>query len=227
MLPTNPYPFHGLSDTEVENSRTKNGANTSEDFANNAWWEALKDTVAEPMFILLVACTVIYFSLNELSEGFFMLGAILLVSAISFYQDSRSKKALASLKAYTKASAVVIRNNAVVEIASEALVLGDLVVASEGELIPTDGKLLQINDFSVNESILTGETFAVFKDIDSSENNQVFQGTLVQSGQGIFETTAIGKQTRLGKIGTSMAHIETEKTPLQRQIDSFVKKWLP
>ena len=223
-MPTNPYPFKGLSNAEVEASRQKNGNNAPQKSGNDAWWEALKDTVTEPMFLLLVACTVIYFSLNQLSEGFFMLGAIVLVSAISFYQDSRSKKALEALKAFTQASATVIRNNEIIELPSEELVAGDVVVVSEGELIPVDGKLLQIHDFSVNESILTGEAFVVYKEVGSSENNQVFQGSLVQSGQGVFETTTVGSQTRLGKIGASMEQIKVEKTPLQLQIDNFVKK---
>ena len=224
FMSTHPYPFQGLTDAQVEQSRRENGTNAPQDAANSAWWEALKETVTEPMFILLVACTVIYFSLNESAEGFFMLGAILVVSAISFYQDSRSKKALEALKSYTQASATVIRNNEVVELPSAEIVVGDVVVVSEGELIPADGKLLQIHDFSVNESILTGEAFAVHKELQTAENNQVFQGALVQSGQGVFETTAVGQHTRLGKIGTSLATIETEKTPLQLQIDQFVKR---
>ena len=224
LMPSHPYPFQGLTDAQVEQSRRENGTNSLQDTSNSAWWEALKETVTEPMFILLVACTVIYFSLNELSEGFFMLGAILVVSAISFYQDSRSKKALEALKSYTQASTTVIRNNEVVELPSSEVVVGDVVVVSEGELIPADGTLLQIHDFSVNESILTGEAFAVHKELQNAENNQVFQGALVQSGQGVFETTAVGQHTRLGKIGTSLATIETEKTPLQRQIDQFVKR---
>ncbi|MFN8348862.1 MAG: cation-translocating P-type ATPase [Spirosomataceae bacterium] len=223
-MASNPYPFRGLSAEEAEVSRQRNGSNAPGLPSNSAWWEALKETVTEPMFLLLTACTVIYFLLNELSEGFFMLGAILLVSAISFYQDSRSKKALAALKAFTQASATVIRNNEVVELPSEELVVGDVVVVSEGELVPADGKLLQIHDFSVNESILTGEAFVVYKEVDSADNNRIFQGSLVQSGQGVFEITAVGSQTRLGKIGTSMAQIESEKTPLQVQIDRFVKK---
>lgn len=224
LMPSHPYPFQGLTDAQVEQSRRENGTNSLQDTSNSAWWEALKETVTEPMFILLVACTVIYFSLNELSEGFFMLGAILVVSAISFYQDSRSKKALEALKSYTQASTTVIRNNEVVEFPSSEVVVGDVVVVSEGELIPADGTLLQIHDFSVNESILTGEAFAVHKELQNAENNQVFQGALVQSGQGVFETTAVGQHTRLGKIGTSLATIETEKTPLQLQIDQFVKR---
>jgi len=221
---TNPYPFRGLTTDETEESRRKNGSNAPQQKVDNAWWKALKDTVTEPMFLLLVACTVIYFLLNELSEGLFMLGAIVLVSAISFYQDSRSKKALEALKAFTQASATVIRNNEITDLPSEEIVVGDVVVASEGELIPTDGNLLQIHDFSVNESILTGEAFVVYKEVGSSENNRVFQGSLVQSGQCVFETTAVGPQTRLGKIGASMEQIGSEKTPLQLQIDNFVKK---
>jgi len=223
-MAVNPYPFQGLSDAEVEDSLDKNGNNALQNGANNVWWQALKETATEPMFLLLVACTVIYFSLGELSEGFFMLGAILLVSAISFYQDSRSKKALEALKAYTQSATTVIRNNQLIELPVDELVIGDTVVASEGELIPADGKLLQINDFSVNESLLTGEAFAIQKELNSDENGQVYRGSLVQSGQCVFEVTAVGKQSKLGQIGQSLSEIQSEKSPLQIQIENFVKK---
>lgn len=223
-MPANPYPFLGLNDAEVATSRQKSGVNSLEKKTNNAWLSSLKDVATEPMFLLLVACTVIYFSLGAFSEGFFMLGAIVLVSAISFYQDSKTKKALEALKAYTEASTMVIRNNEVVNLLSAEIVIGDFVVASEGELILADGIVRQVNDFSVNESILTGEAFAIQKEVNSPENNTVFHGSLVQSGACVFEVTAIGNETRLGKIGTSLDEIQVEKTPLQIQIDSFVKK---
>ncbi|MFN8355425.1 MAG: cation-translocating P-type ATPase [Spirosomataceae bacterium] len=220
----NPYPFKGLTTAEVTLARQRYGANQSEHQGKSPFWDAFKETVTEPMFLLLVTCTVIYFVLREFSEGFFMLGAIVLVSAISFYQDSRSKKALEALKAYSQAATTVIRDNELAEIPSDQIVPGDLVVVSEGELIPADGKVLQINDFSVNESILTGEAFAVYKEVGNADANQVYQGALVQSGQGVFEVTATGAATQLGRIGTSIADIETEKTPLQQQIERFVKK---
>jgi P-type Ca2+ transporter type 2C len=223
-MQSNPHPFTGLNDAEVSASRSKNGSNKLSQKTSNAWLQSLKETVSEPMFILLVVCTVIYFALGQHAEGFFMLGAILLVSAISFYQESRSKQAIEALKAYTVATATVIRNNQVVEIASADIVLGDTIVVSEGELFPADGEIVQLNDFTVNESILTGEAFAVNKDMNSPENSQVYQGTLTQSGQCIFKTTAIGEATRLNKIGASLDNIEIEKTPLQTQIDTFVKK---
>lgn len=61
------------------------------------------------------------------------------------------------------------------------------MVVSEGELIPTDGIVKQLNDFSVIESILTGESFSVTKNIDDPKENRVFSGTLAESGQCVFE----------------------------------------
>jgi Ca2+-transporting ATPase len=99
------------------------------------------------------------------------------------------------------------------------------VIVSEGELIPADGQVKQLNDFSVNESILTGESFSVTKDIRSEENNKVFSGTLAEAGQCVFEVTAVGEHTELGKLGKSIQAIRKEKSPLQKQIGVFVK-WM-
>uniref|UniRef100_A0A4W5LCN7 P-type Ca(2+) transporter n=1 Tax=Hucho hucho TaxID=62062 RepID=A0A4W5LCN7_9TELE len=74
----------------------------------------------------------------------------------------------------------VIRDGELVEIPSEEIVLGDCIQTEEGTFIPADGIIIQSNDFSINESILTGESLAAFKN-ENSENNTVFQGTIVAS----------------------------------------------
>lgn len=225
MTKTNPFPFRGLTAEEVTNSRKKFGSNKIETKSKSPFWHSLKDAVTEPMFILLVAAAIIYFILGEFSDAWFMSGAIILVSAISIYQDNRSQNALNSLKEFTQPHATVIRNNQVVHLLSEEIVVGDYVVVSEGELVPADGVIKQLNDFSVNESILTGESFSVTKDIDSKENNKLYKGTLAESGQCVFEVSAIGEQTQLGLLGKSIQSIQKEKTPLQKQISTFVK-WM-
>ena len=96
-------------------------------------------------------------------------------------------------------------------------------MVEEGSSIAADGKLVQSNDFSANESILTGEAMSVYKD-QSTEDNQIYQGTTVASGLAIATVTAIGGQTRLGKIGKSLEDIKEEKTPLELQVNNFVKK---
>jgi len=117
----------------------------------------------------------------------------------------------------------VIRNGETKEIRSEDLVIGDCLIVEEGSLITADGTILHSNDFSVNESILTGESLAVFKDKEA-EDKIIYSGTTVASGLAIAEITAIGNETKLGKIGTSLESITEEKTPLEIQIANFVKK---
>lgn len=221
--PNKAFPFTGLTDTEVNAARQQWGSNAGPEKDTNTFWPALKSAITEPMFLLLVAASVIYFVLGETSEGVFMLVAIILVSAISLYQDSRSRKALAALKAFTQAKAKVLRNNVLTEIPSAEIVMGDYVVSEEGTLIPADGLVVQANDFSVNESILTGESFSVTKTEEDAANNTVAQGTLVLSGLAVFKVTAIGNATQLGKIGKSIESIAEEKTPLQKQITGFVR----
>ena len=219
----NPFPFSGLDDTHVVESRRLHGSNTIDNQKSSIIWPALKDSVTEPMFILLVAAAVLYFILGELAEAIFMSCAILVVSAISFYQDSRSRKALAALKIYAQPRARVIRNNAIQTIPSEEIVIDDLIVSEEGTLLPADGRIIHSNDFAVNESIVTGEAYPVNKNAEDKGMQQVFSGTQVVSGLAVFRVTAIGERTVLGMIGKSVETIGDEKTPLQLQIAQFVK----
>jgi Ca2+-transporting ATPase len=219
----NPFPFTGLTDKEVVASSAKDGKNLSDAETKGTFWPALKDTITEPMFILLIATAIIYFVLRQYSEGLFMVVAIILVSGISSFQDSRSRKALEALKAFTKGRARLIRNNEVLELSADEVVVGDYVVAEEGALIVADGLVVRDNDFSVNESVLTGESFAVIKHNADAANNKVYQGTLAVSGLAVFKVTAVGHNTQFGKIGKSLEGIEYEKTPLQIQLDKFVR----
>ncbi|MBP6389805.1 MAG: cation-translocating P-type ATPase [Flavobacteriales bacterium] len=222
-MPANPFPFQGLSDAEVIAARTRHGRNTIDNKTGGAFWPAVKGAVLEPMFLLLLATSIIYFLLNERTEAYFMAGAILLVSAISIYQDSRSRKALAALRAFSEAQATVIRNNNVETVPVEDVVVGDHAVAEEGSLLAADGVIVQSNDFSVNESILTGEAFAVARNADDPELATVSKGTQAVSGLAVYRVTAVGKGTQLGKISTSLAAIEVPPTPLQQQITRFVR----
>ena len=217
------HSLQGLSKEEVIQSRKENGTNSLEHQDKNHFLASLIEMFKEPMFLLLLLATSIYFITREYSNGIFMLAAIVLVSAISLFQESKSRNAIEELKKLSQPKSKVIRNGEIIKIPSEEIVLGDLIQTEEGTFIPADGMILQSNDFSVNESILTGESLSVFKN-EKSENNLVFQGTIAASGLAICKVTAIGNQTQLGKIGKSIESIVEEKTPLQLQIRNFVKK---
>jgi Ca2+-transporting ATPase len=117
----------------------------------------------------------------------------------------------------------VIRDGNLLDIKSEDLVIGDSFLVEEGASINADGIIVHSNDFSVNESILTGESLPVNKD-KTQKDNLVYQGTTVVSGIAIATITAIGAKTKLGKIGKSLEDIKEEKTPLELQIINFAMK---
>jgi len=185
--------------------------------------DAIRSLAKEPMVVLLLAASIIYFISGKTGDGIFLSCAIVLVAAISLYQDNRSRNALEKLKHFSEPNSKVIRNGDLIEIKSDELVIGDYLMVEEGTSIAADGVIIRSNDFSVNESILTGESFSVFKDA-SKEDNEIFRGTTVASGLAIVTVTAVGNETKLGKIGKSLEDIEEEKTPLELQIFNFVKK---
>ena len=223
-MPINQFNIKGLYSEQVDLSRKKFGLNKLNYKKENTFLDVLVRIVKEPMTILLLVASTIYFISGETGNGIFMVVAILFIASISLYQDSRSKNALEKLKDLSQPHCKVIRNGTLEEIKSEELVVGDFLLLEEGTSITADGTIVHSNDFSVNESILTGESLAVFKDKDK-EDKFIYSGTIVASGLAIAEISAIGNETRLGKIGKSLESISEEKTPLEIQVSNFVK-WM-
>lgn len=215
--------FSGLNAQQVEESRAVHGLNRIEPDQETGLKSLMKGIIQEPMVLLLIAASTIYFLHGDTAEGLFLMVAILLVTSISIYQESRSKKALNALKNVTQPKAKVIRDREVLETRTEDVVVGDYLIAEEGSLIAADGIIVQANDFTVNESVLTGESLPVSRDT-SAGNNLVYQGTFVVSGLAICKVTRIGLQTKVGQIGKAIVEIKRGRSPLQNQIASFVGK---
>lgn len=215
--------IQGLSDEQVLLSRMNSGENRLLLQSENEFSKGLKALIKEPMVLLLFAASFIYFLSGNIADGIFLSSAIVIVAAISIYQDSRSRNAINKLKDLTQPVARVYRNGTLISINTNELVPGDSLVTEEGTYVQADGIIIQSNDFSVDESILTGESLPVFKE-SGSENNRVYQGTTVVTGLAISTVTATGNSTRLGMIGKSLVDIKIEKTPLEIQIGKFVRK---
>ncbi|MFB9990403.1 DUF6544 family protein [Deinococcus oregonensis] len=180
-------------------------------------WRTVKEIGTEPMFLLLlVACTV-YFSLNQVTEGLTLVVAPVLVAGISVYQSLCSDHTLRALCDLTQPRVQVWRSGALVRRPAEDLVVGDVVLVKEGERVSADGQVLRSNNFSVDESLLTGASIAVTKNC-----GEQVAGTTASTGQVVLQVTATGQHTELGRIGQSLKARQPEKTPLQRQINQFV-----
>ncbi len=222
-MPENHFDIQGLTNKQVILAREKFGQNKLEYKKENSFFDTVKRIVKDPMMILLLVASSIYFISGKTGDGIFLTVAIAFQTSISLYQYSRSKNALEKLKDFSQPNCKVIRDGNVEEIKNEDLVVGDSLIIEEGTSITADGCIVHSNDFSVNESILTGESFAVFKD-KTKEDKFIYSGTTVTSGLAIATITAVGNKTKLGKIGTSLESIREERTPLEIQIANFVKK---
>ncbi|WP_026898798.1 cation-translocating P-type ATPase [Daejeonella oryzae] len=215
--------IQGLSDQQVNELREKYGENIFHADSSGRFIHIIWDIIKEPMFILLAIACSLYFILNQPEEGFLMLLAMIFVSAISFYQEVKSSNALKALKQYTEPKVRVIRNAEELTISSQELVPGDIILLEEGMNIPADAVILEENDFTVNESIITGESLPADKE-ETEGKNLLYQGTTINSGKCTAKVTTTGNNTVLGKLGKSLGSYNPPKTMLQQQINVFVRR---
>lgn len=214
--------WQGLDDSQVREQRRLFGQNTLPTSPHSTHIRLFRETVTEPMFLLLLLTVVIYFIIGEYREMVILLVALIIVSSISFFQQWRSASALKTLQDLTEPKTSVWRNRQRLAIPVEEVVVGDAIMVEEGVIVPADGILVEAFDLSVNESMLTGESLPVLKDIEKSKH--VYRGTMVISGYGVFRVTEVGAKTLFGQIGKSLQIITQPSTPLQRQIKRFVQR---
>lgn len=178
----------------------------------------------EPMFVLLLVCSIIYLLLGDYTEGIMLSASILIIIFITFYQYQKTERAIESLRQLSSPKATVIRNGQTVKIPGREIVIGDIVLIHEGDRIPADGILMEGTNLAVDESMLTGESIPVLKDAKATEGNaKLFSGTLVVQGSGKLEVNAIGIHTEFGKIGKSLQQIVQDPTRLQKEMKVLIR----
>lgn len=217
----------GLSDAEVEASRAKYGVNEIEQKRKLNLIQRILHIFAEPMFLLLIITASIYFILGEVNDGLIMLVCVFFVIGIEFFQEQKTDKALEALNTLSSINIHVIRNGKRVTVDSKDLVVGDIVLLEEGDKIPADGVILELQGLGVNESALTGESEVVYKKLkaDSDEHyklNMCYAGCDVTNGTATIMVSAVGRNTEYGKIGNELAKIKRVKTPLEKQIKKLI-----
>lgn len=193
------------------------------------------EVVRQPMLLLLLGAGAVNFLLSEPLDAAILMSFVVAVIAISIYQEHRTENALAALRDLSSPRALVVRDAQRLRIAGREVVRGDVVLLAEGDRVPADAVLVDSVNLSVDESALTGESVPVRKaaaGLQAAADQMgrpggegtpwVFSGTLVVKGHGISVVRGTGGGTELGRIGTALRTIESEPTPLQREIDRLV-----
>jgi Ca2+-transporting ATPase len=184
------------------------------------------EVIKEPMFLLLISCGILYMILGDYKEGIILLSAIFIIIFITFYQYQKTEKALDALKKLSSPRALVIRDGKEIRIPGREVVTDDIIIINEGDRIPADAVLLDSLNISVDESLLTGESVPVVKNVQLDEANtqvMLFSGTLVVQGKVIAKVLSTGTKTQFGKIGISLQSIEQDETRLQKEMKVLIR----
>eukprot|EP00727_Mastigamoeba_balamuthi_P012244 m51a1_g7642 putative cation transport atpase (933) ;mRNA; f:366579-369638 len=226
--------FPGLSEEEARVAFERDGPNELEQQKPRTVFSIVWDVVREPMFLLLLSCSVVTFALKDYEEGSMLLAFVLFIIGITIYQERKTERALDALKNLSAPRAQIIRGGKQMTVAGREVVLGDTVILKEGDRVAADLVLAWSMNVSADESLLTGECVPVRKHTGDlgvmeplgrpggDDQPSCFSGSVIVSGKGVGIVRATGRNTMLGQIGKSLSTLETEKTPLEKEVRRLV-----
>lgn len=223
----------GLSNRQVAKREKFFGINALPDRKKISIWQLLIDQFRDFMILVLMVATIISSFMGEFEDAITIVAIVILNAFLGFFQEFRAERSLQALKELTAPEARVIRNDQLLSIKARNLVPGDIVLLKAGDQIPADGRVLENQNLEVDESLLTGESLPVVKEIRAFEKgtpvadrkNMAYMGTIVTQGRGKILITSIGLNTEMGKIADLLTNMEETTTPLQHRLH-YLGKWL-
>lgn len=217
--------LQGLSSDDAARLLAQHGPNDMHPPQRAAWLRRMGRILREPTLLALLAVLALYLAMGSLSEAVLLGIFVALVLLITYIEESRTESAVDALGRFASPRAVALRDGAWMRVAGVDVVPGDILRLAEGDRVPADLELLEAHDLRVDESLLTGESAAVFKREGDGDGALAWAGCRVLGGQGIARVQATGLRSRIGKLSVSLASIEPNPTPFQKAADSLVR-WL-
>jgi len=215
----------GLSDAQAAQRQRSFGPNVLPAAGRKPLWRIGWDALTQPMFLLLLATAAVYAVLGELGDAAMLLASVLLVGALSIFQEQRTERVLEALKDLSSPRCTVVRSGRALRVASRELVPGDRLLVNEGDRLAADARLLPGHALQVDESQLTGESMPVAKLADHcADAARLHAGSLVVQGDGVALVTATGAATALGRIGSAMAQMRPRPSRLQDDLRRLVQR---
>ena len=213
--------LRGLSQEEVLTNQKKYGKNTYKEAKRpNPFWLFIAEFNDWLVIILIIAAILSLIVDHEnLIESSIIMGILFLNATIGVIQEMKAFKTLDSLKKYNQHQVYVLRDNEKKLIDAKEITINDIIYLQKGDEIPADIRLKEVFNLSCDESILTGESIEISK----NTNDLVYASTFVLSGNAIGEVVAVGMQTEMGKIASSLVSKDDNKTPLEIKLAQIGK----
>lgn len=225
--------INGLSSADAKLILEKNGPNKLQGKKKKSTFQLFLSQINDAMIYILLVAAVISAIVGEISDAIIILIVIFVNAIIGVIQESKAEKALEALKSMSTPKALVKRDGSIIEIPSEEVVVGDIVIIDAGRYIPADLRLIESANLKIEESAFTGESVPAEKnsDIINKENdvpigdqhNMAFMSTLATYGRGTGIVIATGMDTQIGKIAKMLDAEDENTTPLQKKLAQLGK----
>jgi Ca2+-transporting ATPase len=231
-------PDEGLTAAQAAQRLIEDGPNKLPGDQRRTLRAIVGETLQEPMFMLLLVAGVLYLVLGDLQEGLILFGLVLVVLALTLYQEGKTERAMGALRDLTSPRALVLRDGQPQRIAGSEVVCGDILLLAEGDRVAADAVLISGTDVQADESLLTGEAVPVSKVAASTPataeptasvrpggdtQTLLFSGTLLVKGHASARVTATGARSEIGRIGNALETLTSERSPLKKQTAKLVK----
>lgn len=228
-LKTNPS--RGLTKKEAEKRLKKFGPNLPPTTKKKSILWKFLEQFNNLLIIILLLATLLSLILGETLDAIAIAAIVILNALMGFLQEIQAEKTLESLKIAEKSYTILLRDGHPTKVPFEKIVPGDIILLEEGQKIPADARVIEAFALKVNESLLTGESNAVSKNIHSIGSdipladrcNIVYKNTNISSGRGKAVVVATGANTEIGKIAKILAKEESPRTPLTIELTKVAK----
>ncbi|MBQ7548173.1 MAG: calcium-translocating P-type ATPase, PMCA-type [Clostridia bacterium] len=239
---------NGLSSSEAQSRLEKNGRNKLAEGKKVSLLSRFLSQLADPMIIILIVAAVISAvtavveakqagqpaGVGDFADVFIILFVVIINAVLGVYQESKAEKAIEALQEMAAATSKVIRDGKQIDVRSEELVVGDIVLLEAGDSVPADCRIISCASMKIEEAALTGESVPVDKTSDVIEakdgevplgdrRNMCYMGSNVVYGHGRAVVTATGMDTEMGKIADALRTAEENLTPLQIKLNQLSK----
>lgn len=232
---------NGLKSLEADERLKKFGKNKLIEQKKRSTILRFLDQIKDPMILVLLAAALLSFATaiyqkESPADVFIILFVVILNSVLGVIQENKAEEAIDALKKMTAATSKVKRDGKIINIKSEDLVRGDIIILEAGDAVPADGRIIECASLKIEESALTGESVPVTKEEEMLEipdgekgislgdrKNMIYMGSTVVYGRGKAVITGTGMDTEMGKIADAISQAKEELTPLQKKLAQLSK----
>ena len=232
--------LQGLTQEEADRRLEEHGKNKLKEGKKASLIQRFLEELADPMIIILLVAALIsgitaFYEGESFADVLIILAVVIINAILGVVQESKAEAAIAALQEMAAATSKVLRDGRQIQVKSEDLVPGDVVILEAGDAVPADGRIAECASMKIEEAALTGESVPVNKTEETlslgdqkdvplgDRKNMVYMGSTVVYGHGSAVITATGMDTEMGKIADALAQTEEEETPLQRKMNQLSK----